>query len=238
MSHILSDHNGLKNTVPLWIQPVSFYSLTGSSARVSPGRQIAPHPLVPPGMDRASAGLQSHKPPRRCWLRPSIRSSGSSAACSSEVRCSARTPPGRGKRHRAGGIWGAWGGTKGTRLEVHTCGSCHGKAQPLNSGVAGVGLLGKNAAVPGLQALTDGAGIKEPVSWLTKGAFLLRAVMLRRFVVSDFCGISLKVGHLNVEDIIFLKGIFSLADFNFSSRRHKHKDHVQDSCRTCSGMWF
>lgn len=145
MSHILSDHNGLKNTVPLWIQPVSFYSLTGSSARVSPGRQITPRPLVPPGMDRALAGLQSHKPPRRCWLRPSIRSSGCLAACCSEVRCSARTP-GRVKRFWAGrgaGEPGFTRGTKGNQPEIRMCSSCRQKAQPLNSGVAGVRLLGK-----------------------------------------------------------------------------------------------
>ena len=144
MSHILSDHNGLKNTIPLWIQPVSFYSLTGSSARVSPGRQIAPHPLVPPGMDRASAGLQSHRPPRRCWLRPSVRSSGCSAACCSEVRCSARSPGGV-KRCWAGGRGerGFTRGTTGKRPGMQTCSSCHRKAQPLNSGVAGVRLLGK-----------------------------------------------------------------------------------------------
>lgn len=144
MSHILSDHNGLKNTVPLWIQPVSFYSLTGSSARVSPGRQIAPRPLVPPGMDRAVAGLPSHKPPRRCWLRPSIRSSGCWAARSSEVRRSAHTP-GRVKRCWAGGFGepGFTGGTKGNRPDVQPCSSCRGKAQPLNSEVAGVRLLRK-----------------------------------------------------------------------------------------------
>lgn len=145
MSHILFDHNGLKNTVPLWIQPVSFYSLTGSSARVSPGRQIAPHPLVPPGMDRASARLQSHKPPRRCWLRPSIRSSGCSAACCSEVRCSA-CAPGRVKRCWAGGSGEPGftaGGTKGKWPDVCTCSTCHWKAQRLNSGVAEVRLLGK-----------------------------------------------------------------------------------------------
>lgn len=63
-------------------------------------------------------------------------------------------------------------------------------------------------AVPGLQGLFGGTGIKEPVSWLTKGVFLLRVAMLRRFVVSDFSQISVKVEHLNVQDIIFLKGIF------------------------------
>lgn len=87
-------------------------------------------------------------------------------------------------------------------------------------------------AVPGLQGLFDSARIKEPVSWLTKGVFLLRFVMPRCFVVSDFCQVSVKVEHFNVQDIIFLKGIFSLPDFNFSSHRYKYKDHVQDSCRT------
>ncbi|KAM4653605.1 endothelial cell-specific chemotaxis regulator [Amazona ochrocephala] len=71
MSHILSNHNGLKNTVPLWIQPVSFYSLTGSSARVSPGRQIAPSPSCP---SRDGQSLSSAAQPQATekMLAPSI----------------------------------------------------------------------------------------------------------------------------------------------------------------------
>lgn len=81
--------------------------------RVSPGRQIAPRPLVPPGMDRALAGLQIHKLLRRCWFHPSIRSSGCS--CCSEVRCSAHTL-GNVKQCWVGGSGepGFTGGTKGT----------------------------------------------------------------------------------------------------------------------------
>lgn len=49
--------------------------------------------------------------------------------------------------------------------------------------------------------------------------------MFLRFIVNEFCQISVKVEHLNVQDVISLKGIFS-------SRCYKYKDHVQDSLRT------
>lgn len=165
MSHILPGHNGLKNTVPLWIQPVSCYSLTGSRARVSPGGRIAA-----PGPSRHGQRLPEPRTSAEMLLPSILALLWLLLLLPGELL---PTPDGR--------IWGFCfhrGAPKGT-------GGRGGEVWELLSLSAQAGCWG-NVALSGLQAWFGSAGIQKFVSWLMKGEFLLSGFCHIRVEVGCF----------------------------------------------------
>lgn len=188
MSHILPGHNGLKNTVPVWIEPVSSYSLTGSCAS-QPRQGIAAR-----GPSRHGQRLGQPQPARRCCSRPSVRCSGSS--CCSQVSCSA--PRGaRGDRgDRGARLHGGLRRQPGRGWELPL------ESQPCSSGVAQPGCRDKRGFV-------RCAGLVWHC-WNTEICLQVneRSVSAEAFGVSDFCQIRGEVECFNVQDIVFLKNSF------------------------------
>lgn len=192
MSHILPGHNGLKNTVPLWIQPVSSYSLTGSCVRVSPGRRIAAR-----GPSRDGQRLRGPQSSAEMLL-PSIH----------PLLWLLLLLPGeplripRGARGAAGrgnlGGPASRGAPKGTGWE------CHWKAEPPAQGWQESGCWGKCGFVRFTGFVWQCCN--------TKICFLVneKSVSAEVFGVSGFCHTRVKVEYFNVQDIVFLKNTFYL----------------------------
>lgn len=172
MSHILPGHNGLKNTVPLWIQPVSSYSLTGSRVRVSLGGRIAAR-----GPSRDGQRLREPQTSAEMLL-PSIHPLlWLLLLLPGELLHTPRGWRGAAGRGDSGGP-ASRGAPKGSGRRLEGVGAATGKLSLSAQGWQESGCW-ENVALSGLRGLFGSAGVQNFVSWLMKGAFLLRAAMLR-----------------------------------------------------------